>query len=140
MQVTELKPTIAFISTSEWQYSVKITRQPLQTSIMFTFHDSIYSRLPFLEEDEHDSVACIINISNIWGMFCAKTFFTITAKFLRVHWLIFIVSQSTDNKNDIRCSTRAFSSESKANSALNLSLFILLKTNRRQFFMRLSCY
>ena len=31
---------------------------------------------------------------------------------------------STDNKNDVRCSARAFSSESKANSACNLSLLL----------------
>ena len=50
--------------------------------------------------------------------------FTITAKFSRAHWLIFIVNKSTDNKNDVRCSARAFSSESEANYARNLSLLL----------------
>ena len=40
--------------------------------------------------------------------------FTITAKFSRTHWLIFIVNKRTDNKNDVRCSARAFSTENQS--------------------------
>ena len=61
--------------------------------------------------------------------------FTITVQIpARADWLLAIVYKSTDNKNDVRCSARAFSSERKANSARNLSL-LLSKTNRRQFSM-----
>ena len=43
-----------------------------------------------------------------------KDCFTITAKFSRAHWLIFIVNKRADNKNDVRCSARAFSTENQS--------------------------
>ena len=59
--------------------------------------------------------------------------FTITAKFLHAHWLIFVVNKWTDTKmmSDVACALSQW--KIKAKSTRNLSL-LLLKTNCRQFF------
>ena len=54
---------------------------------------------------------------------CSNTFrasfdfihiFTIIVKFSRAHWIIFIVNKRTDDKNDVRCSVPAFSTENQS--------------------------
>ena len=46
------------------------------------------------------------------------------SKFPRADWLVAIVYKSTDNKNDVRCNERAFSTKKIANSARTFSMLL----------------
>ena len=51
-------------------------------------------------------------------------YFYNNSKFPHADWLVAIVYKSTDNKNDVKCKARAFSTENKTNSAHNFSLLL----------------
>ena len=56
-------------------------------------------------------------------------------KFLHADWFIAIVYKSTDNKNDVTCNGRAFSTEIEANSTCLYFFHVIVKKQINSSFL-----